>query len=75
MITGLLYDKPHRSYQASFLKSEDNDIVLVVVWPEMTEGELVSGKFPEVYRARKVESLSEFDWENIGNYAGYYIEN
>jgi len=75
MITGLLYDKPDRSHVASFLKNDDNGMVLVVVWPKMLAGELISGKFPEVYRARKVENTSEFDWESMGNCAGYYIEN
>ena len=75
MITGLLYDKPNRSYQASFLKNEDNGAALIVVWPNMLESELVSGNSPEVYKARIVDNVSEFDWENLGNYAGYYIAN
>lgn len=75
MITGLLYDKPERSYQASFLKNDGNGRVLVVIWPNIADEEIIAGRSPEVCRARQVNSTDEFDWESLGALAGYYISN
>jgi len=75
MITGLLYDKPDRSHHASFLKNDNNNNVLVVVWPNLADEEIIASRSPEVARAKQVSSTEEFDWESLGALAGYYIAN
>jgi len=75
MITGLLYDKPDRSYQASLLKGDGNDRVLVVIWPNLADEEIIAARGPEICRAKQVDNVEEFDWESLGALAGYYIAN
>ncbi len=75
MITGTFYDSPDRSYRASLIEVLSETDALVCRWPKVAATEIFSGDSPRLCRVKVVSAESDFDWDSLDSYAGYYIAN